>query len=256
MQNRIGVEGRHGARVDDFDRHAFGRQLSTGFERLRHHAADCDQREIGSLAHNRCLPECDLIILGRHWSFHSQQLARLEKENRVVTPQRMFQESLGIIRRGWHDHPQAGKVRVHRVIISRVMRGGRVSDADATAQQHRHCQPAVAHILHFCDLIDDLSDGIENKVGEHEVDHRTRARHGGAAAHAHEAALRDRRVAQPDRPVQVEQPGRRVEVSASLADPFSHHENLGVYGHLFGERFVSGLHKRDFPRPRGRTISR
>ena len=59
---------------------------------------------------------------------------------------------------------------VHRVVIARVVRGRRVADADAAAQQDRHRQPAAAHVLDLGDLVDDLADGVEDEVGEHEVD--------------------------------------------------------------------------------------
>ena len=54
---------------------------------------------------------------------------------------------------------------------------------------------------------------------------RPRAGHRRAARQADEAALADRRVAQPLGAVQVVQPGRGVEVAAALADPFAHHED-------------------------------
>ena len=51
---------------------------------------------------------------------------------------------------------------------------------------------------------------VEDEVDEHEIDHRPRAGHRRAAGQADEAALADRRVAQPLGAVHVEQPGRRA----------------------------------------------
>src|SRR3954451_18215973 len=100
-----------------------------------------------------------------------------------------------------------------------------MSDADAAAQENRHLQTAVAHVLHLGDLVDDLADGIEDEIGKHEIDDRPRARHGGPAAQAHKASLADGRVAEALGTVQVVEPGSRFEVSAPFADALPEHEN-------------------------------
>src|SRR5438445_1509370 len=99
-----------------------------------------------------------------------------------------------------------------------MMRGGRVADADTAAEQDRHLEPAAAHVLHLGDLVDDLAYGIEDEVGEHEVDDRPGAGHGGATAEPHKAALADRRIAEPFRAVFLVEPHSRAKVSAALAD--------------------------------------
>ena len=126
-----------------------------------------------------------------------------------------------------------------------MMRGRRMADADAAAQQDGHREPAVAHVLDLGDLIDDLADGVEDEIGEHEVDDRSRAGHGGPAAEADEPALADRRVAEPSGAIEVIEPGRRLEVAAALADAFTHDEDRRVACHFFGQGLEGGLHISD-----------
>ena len=122
-----------------------------------------------------------------------------QEDHRVARAEGVFQQSLGIVGRRRDDHAQAREMSVHRIIIARVMRGRRMADADAAAQQDGHLEPAAAHVLNLGDLIDDLAHGIEHEIGEHEVDDRPGAGHGRAATQADESALADRRVAQPRR---------------------------------------------------------
>ena len=109
-------------------------------------------------------------------------------------------------------------------------------------------EPAARHVLHLGDLIDDLADGVENEVGEHEVDDRPRARHGRAARQSDEAAFANGRVAQSLGTVQIVQSSRRLEVAASFADPFAQHEDRGIRRHLLGEGFVRRLREGDLSR--------
>ncbi len=135
------------------------------------------------------------------------------------------------------------------------MGGGRVTDADAAAQQNRHGNASARHVAHLGDLIENLAERIEEKIGEHEIDYRARAGHGGAASQADEAALADRRIAQPLRTVQSEQSFGRLEVAAALADAFAEYENCWISGHFLRQRFMRRLHEGDLalagPRRRG-----
>ena len=164
-----------------------------------------------------------------------------QKQHRVVTSQCAGQQPFGVVgRRGNHDL-QTRHLGKHSVVAARVMRGRRVTDADAAAQHDGHLEPAARHVLHFGDLVDDFGKAVENKVGEHEVDHRPSSGHRGAASQADEAAFADRRVAQPHWTVEIEKPFRGEEVPAALADSFPHHEDPFVALHLASECFERGL---------------
>src|SRR5262245_46327695 len=121
---------------------------------------------------------------------------------------------------------------VHRIIIAGMMRGSRMSDTDATAQQHRHANSAARHILQLGNLINDLTDGIENEIGEHEIDYGSRFGHCGAAREPDKAALTDWRIAQSHRAVQVVEPDGGSEVPAAFTYPFTKHEDSRVRCHL------------------------
>ena len=66
---------------------------------------------------------------------------------------------------------------------------------------------------------------IEDEVGEHEVDHRPRADHRGAAAQPDETAFANRRVTEPVGPEPIVEPDRRPKVPAPFADPLAHDED-------------------------------
>ena len=137
---------------------------------------------------------------------------------------------------------------VHRIIIARVMRGRRMADADATSEQDWHPESPTAHVLHLGDLIDNLAHGIEDEIGEHEIDDGARTGHGGATPESDKTALADRCVAEPDGAVQVIKPGRRLEVAAAYADPFAQNEDRWIACHLFSQTVECRLHVGDFAR--------
>src|SRR5437870_4355957 len=107
-----------------------------------------------------------------------------------------------------------------------MMCGRGAVDANAAAQQQWHLQPAAAHVLHLGDLIDELSQAIEDEIDEHEIHHRTASSHCSPGAQADEAAFADRRVAESLGPETFKEAGGRVEVAAPLADPFAQHEDI------------------------------
>ena len=107
-------------------------------------------------------------------------------------------------------------------------------------------KPAARHVLHLGDLVDDLADRVEDEVGEHEVDDRPRAGHRRAARQARRSrARRSACRTAASGPYMSYRPVGRVEVAAALADPFAHHEDPRIGGHLFREGFERGLHERD-----------
>jgi hypothetical protein len=127
------------------------------------------------------------------------------------------------------------------------MMGGRgMADADAAAQEEGHADPPAAHVLHLGNLVENLADRIENEVGEHEINDWPGAGHGGAAGQADKTPLRDGRVTEPLRPIEVKQPFGGLEVAAALADAFSQDEDGRVLGHLLRQGLVGGLHVGDF----------
>ena len=128
------------------------------------------------------------------------------------------------------------------------MRRGRMPDADATSQQHRHLQSPAAHVLHLGDLIDDLADRIQHEVGKHEVDHRPSPRHRSSAGQPDKTTFADRSIAESNRTELFKQPRRRLEVTATNADPLTHHEDAWVLRHLLRECFVSCLRISDLTR--------
>ena len=171
-----------------------------------------------------------------------------EEDDRVVALQGVGEEPLGVVRGRRGHHAKAGEVGEHRVVVARVVGRRRVADSDAAPQQDRHLDPSRRHVLNLGDLVDDLADAVEAEVGEHEINHWSRAGHGRPSRESGESSLGDRRVAEPDRAVQVEEARCGHEVPAALADPLAKHKDAGVAFHGVGQGFPGGLGVSRLPR--------
>src|ERR1051325_7392500 len=93
-----------------------------------------------------------------------------------------------------------------------------MTDANATTQQHRHREPAAAHILDFGDLVDELACRIEQEICEHEIDDWSRAAHRRAARKPYETSLANRRVTQSLWTVNGKETSGGAEIAAALTD--------------------------------------
>ena len=120
------------------------------------------------------------------------------------------------------------------------MRRRAVSDADAAAQQDRHPQPPAAHVLHLRDLVDEFAERVVEKIHEHEINHRPRARHRRAATETDKTALANRRVAQTLRSVFREQSGGRPKIPPAHANALAENKDPRIARHLEIQR----LHRR------------
>ena len=146
---------------------------SHAFRVLVDHRGQGDHRHVASLPHHGGLAELDLVIPGGHRALHRRASRGAPGRGRGRrSAGRCLSRPLASYGGGGDDDAQAGEVGEHRVVVARMVRGRRVADADAAAQQDRHLQPAAAHVLHLGDLVDDLADGVEDEIGEHEVDDR------------------------------------------------------------------------------------
>ena len=142
------------------------------------------------------LPKWSFVISLGHRAIQRQQFAMLEEQDGILAAQGMMQQTLGVVRIGRDDDAQTGEMSEHGIVVARMMRRRRMADANAAAQQDRHLEASVAHVLHLADLIEDLAHPIESEIGEHEIDHGSAPVMAGPAAQTDEATLADRRVAQ------------------------------------------------------------
>jgi hypothetical protein len=234
-QDRVDVERRERARVDHLDLEAVLRQRVGGLERLRDHAADRDDARDRAVSGDRGLAERYEVLALRHRPAPVQERLVLKEDDRVVRAYRALEQPLRVGRRRRDDDPEAGLVDEERVVAARVMCRGRAAGAHAAAQHDRDLQAAVRHVLQLRGLVDQLAHRVEDEVDEHEIDDRPGAARGRAGAHADEAALGDRGVAQPLRPVLLVQPERRLEVAAARADALADDEDCRVALHLLGQ---------------------
>src|SRR2546421_267925 len=165
----------------------------------------------------------------------------LHEDDRIVTADRRLEQALRVARSGRRHHTQTGDVGKERVIAAGGVRRCRRADADAAARHDWHLEPAVAHVLDPGRLVDDLAQGIQGEVEEHVVDDWTRAAHRGAGTQAGEAALGNRRVAQPLGSKAFVQSNGRGEIAAALANAFAHHEHHRIALHLLGKPLGGGV---------------
>src|SRR5207245_141236 len=117
-------------------------------------------------------------------------------------------------------------------VVATGMVGRAATGANAATEDDWHLQPAVAHVLNLGGLVEKLAKSVEREVKKHVVDDRSRADHRGAGAQSGEAALGDRRIAQPLRSIEFKQSGRRIEVAASRANPLADNEDCWIPRHL------------------------
>ena len=251
LRDRRGVERRDGARVDQLDGDALTRERIADGERAMHHQRERDHGHVAAFTDDARFSKLDRAVALGHAAFHREHFAVFEEKHGIIAAQRGDEQSLRVGGRGRHDDAQAGEVREHRVVISRVMRRRRVPDADAAAQQHRHREPPAAHVLHLRDLVENFAETIEHEIREHEIHDGPRPRHRRAAREADKPALANRRVAQPLRPVEVVKPRGRVEIPAAFSDALAEHEDARIRRHLRCERLVRGLHESQLARGRG-----
>ena len=112
---------------------------------------------------------------------------------------------------------------------------------------------AAHHEAQLRGLVDDLVERDAGEVGELELDDRAQAGQRGADAAADEAALGQRRVADPLGAVPLVEALGRAEEPADAADVLAHHDHVGVGGELQVERLADRGHEAErCGRPAGR----
>ena len=220
------------------------------------HPCEGYDRDVMPRSRDRRLAEFNLVVPFRNRSLDRKNLAVFQKHHRVVATQGSLQQSLGVCRIRRDDDSQTGDLRVHRVVIARMVCRGRMADTNTTSQQDRHLQATAAHVLHFGNLVDDFTDRIEYEIGEHEIDNGSRSRHPRSASQSDESSFADRCVTESFGAVKIEQACCGFEVTAANTDPFPHHEDPGIRFHLFCECLVRRLSHRDRTSRRGRRRDR
>ena len=197
LPDRLDVEGSDRPRVDQLDGDSLGRQFLGDLQRPLCHQGQGDDGDVPSAADDGRLAEFDLVILLGDLILRGQQFAVLEEHDRVVRAQSPMEQPLRVERRRGDNDPQAGEMGKQGIVVARMMGRRRMADADAAAKQDGHLDPPAAHVLDFGDLVQDLSDRIEDEIGKHEVDDRPGADHRRPPPQTDKAAFADRRVAQP-----------------------------------------------------------
>ena len=88
---------------------------------------------------------------------------------------------------------------------------------------------ASEHEMHLESLVDQLIQGQENKVHEHDLCHRAHPKQGSADGRGHNGRFRDRRLANPVRSLNSSQHSMRDTEGASVAaDIFANHKDAFI----------------------------
>ena len=188
--DRIDVERRHGAHVDD---------LGVDVELLRRRLADVDHRAVGDDGHLLARPH-DLALADRHLVVTLGHLALgvraprhrglvgvaversvvdalgLEEDDRVVVFDGRDQQALGVVGIAGHHHFHAADVREDRLGTLRMRLAAADAAAAGRADHHGRGEIAGAAIADARELARDLVHGRIDVVGELDFGDGLRAR--------------------------------------------------------------------------------
>ena len=122
LEDRVHVERRRRARVDDLARDALAGELVGRLLGELHHAPERDDRHVVALAHDVGLAERDRVRLLGHVALERVEHLVLEEDHRVVVADRLDQQALGVVGVRRHDDLQPRDVGEDRVQRLRVLR--------------------------------------------------------------------------------------------------------------------------------------
>ena len=234
LQHGVDVQRRQGAQVHNFHLDALPGQRGGGIERAVHHQAIGDDRAVLAFAHHVGFSQRNGVRALGHFAFHGVKVFVLAKNHRVVVPDRLDQQALGVVRRAWAHHLEPRNVREQRREHLAVLRCRAKTGTDHGADHHRRFGLAAKHVAEFGRLVEDLVKAHAHEVDEHQLGNRAHAAGRSADGRAHVGALGQRGVKQPVAMFGVQAlgnaehaaPGVFFALAAGAAhDVFAHHDH-------------------------------
>ena len=122
-----------------------------------------------------------------------------------------------------------------------MLRAELAAGAARHADDERHVDLAVRHVMQLRGVVDDLVDGEKAEVDRHQLDHRLQPRHRRADAGADDDGLGDRRVLHALVAVLIEEALGDGVRTAVRADVLTHEEDALVVLELEAQRLTQRL---------------
>ena len=241
IDQRFFVERPHGSRIDDLRADVEFLEQIGGAERHLHHAARCDDRDVGAHALHIRDAERNGVVLCRHRAFELVHHFVFEKDHGIVVANRCLQKSLRVIRCGRQYNLQSRNVAKPGVQRLRVLRARPACGAERSAHHHRNFPLPTGHVVNLRGLIDHLVHNERREITEHDVDDGTHARHCSPHGNARETGFGDRRIQHALGAELVDEPREDLEYRTGFRDVFTANEHPRVAAHLFRHRFTDGF---------------
>jgi len=165
----------------------------------------------------------------------------LHEQHRVVVADGGLEHPLGIVGCAGHGHVHAGEVGEDH--LRRVGMGGGelLAAAGCRADDHRHGELAVEHVVHFSHVVDDSVHGHKSEVDGHDLGDGAQAGHCRADGRAGDHHLGDGRIAHAARAELVQEATGDGIRAAPDADLFAHDEDTLVALHFFAQSAAERL---------------
>ena len=157
----------------------------------------------------------------------------------IVVADGGFDQALGVVRRGWTDHFEAGVVDEPHLGILRVEWAAvDVSAAGAAKNERRGRSP---EIVRLGDHVGDLVEGAADEVHELKFGDRPHAGERRSESRANDGGLGDGRVDNALGAKAVDEPVGHFESAAVNADVFAKAEDGRVAFHFFPDSLANGF---------------
>ena len=165
----------------------------------------------------------------------------LDENDRVIVPDRRFQQRTRVRRGRGNGHEQAGDLEEHRLHRVRVRGAELVAPALRETHHDRDLHLSAEHVVDVRCRVDDLVHREQGEVDGHDLDDRPKPRHRCSDPHADDRVLGDGRVADTLLAELLEQPLSHLEGALEDADVLAHEKDRLVALHLLPQREVEGL---------------
>ena len=199
FQNAVFVQRRYGARVDHFNRDAFGGQFVGHLVGFVDHGSQRDDGHVGAFAGVVGHAERDGVRLFGYFALDVVKRFVFTEHHRVVVANRLDQQAFNVVRRRRHHHFEARRGGKNMVRRLRVLRRCREARADHAAHHHRRFGLAAEHVAELGRLVVEHVVAHAEKVHEHQLGHWPQPGHCRARRHADNRRLGDRGVDHPCR---------------------------------------------------------
>src|ERR1700723_3178713 len=238
--NRLAIERRDCAQVEDFDFDSFFAQKLGCFERGVEHRRVSDHAEMMAFACDSRLADWNHVILIGNFIFNSSiEIFVLEKNHGILIADRGLDQSLGVVCGCWANDFQSGGVHKPHLRILR-MKWAAMPVAAARAAQHQRSGRSPA-IMRRTDHVGDLVEGAADEIHELEFGDWTHAGERGSESRANYGGFGDGSVDDALGAEAVDESVGDFEGAAVDADVFTEAEDGGVAVHFFPDSLADGF---------------